>query len=74
MVALRRVRPDRPALSAVAICGSGSGPPAKESPQEESHCVMRGAVKRRSALWGSAGAKISPDGRLASCPLTVEDT
>lgn len=44
MVALRRVRPDRPALPAVAVRGSGSGPPAEEGPQEKPHRVMKGAA------------------------------
>lgn len=41
-MAVRCVRPDRPALPALAVCGSGSGLPAEESPQEKSHVVVRG--------------------------------
>lgn len=43
-MALRRVRPDRPALPALALRGSGSGLPAEESPQERPHRVMKGAA------------------------------
>lgn len=59
MVALRRVRPDRPALPAVALRGSGSGLPAEESPQEKPHRVMRGAagdVQPRVGLPGPSSA------------------
>lgn len=83
MVALRCVRPDRPALPAVALRGSGSGLPAEESPQEESHRVMKAAAAAGGDVQpseGSAGgqghqgqpqAGLSPDGCLSSSSLTV---
>lgn len=43
MVAIFCVRSDYPALSAVAVCCSGSGLPVEESQQEESHIIMKEA-------------------------------
>lgn len=41
VVAVGRVASHRAALPAVAVCGSGPGPPAEKSPPEEPHIVMR---------------------------------
>lgn len=57
VVALRCVRPDRPALPAVALRGSGSGPPAEKSPQEESHRVMKAAAGDDQPSEGQPGSR-----------------
>ena len=46
MVAVWHVRSDRSSLLALAVCYSGSGLPAEESPPEKPHVFMKQAAKQ----------------------------
>lgn len=49
VVAIGCVGSDHP-FPAVAVCCSGSGLPAEESPEKESHIFMKGARSRHSTI------------------------